>query len=136
MDNVLHKINPFLNSNFITKTTDLTLDSIDRKNYLLKQIKISKLGYLLNQNLIPLNEKYFIETYLAPNIKNFYIQNTNLDSTLNDNIVLNNKAKINFVEKHLIKTINLDKENIIPPTLFNNSTNKTIVNSFFKFENI
>jgi DNA-directed RNA polymerase alpha subunit len=87
----LKKINPFLNEpNMLQKGLNFNKLSSgssssyyangnnleEKNNYLLKQIKTNQISSFFYQDLIPLNETSFLETYITPNLRNFYINNT------------------------------------------------------------
>ena len=100
---VLHKVNPFINSSFNLQKLDVNLESnelISTQKYLLKQTKLKNLSSQFDKNLIPLNEKYFIDTYLPPSFKNYYFNSNSLTGLFNKNFILN--------ETILASQLNLD----------------------------
>ena len=102
---VLHKINPFINSSFETTINKWSNKLSHDQKYLLKQTKFNNLSSQFDKNLIPLNEKYFIETYLSPNIKNFYFNDKTFSNLLNKNLIINEiietNSKLNREENKL-----------------------------------
>ena len=71
-----------------TEPNELT----EKNNYLLKQIKTTQIPSFFYQDLIPLNETSFLETYMAPNLRNFYINN-NIKTNVLKNPILSNKPR-------------------------------------------
>ena len=139
---LLYKVNPLITSNF-----NIVNPSATKENYLLKQNKINSFSSQSDKNLIPLNETYFIDTYLPPSVKNFYINNNLLSfpnpQSPKDVLIKNSKLlPLDLFRSGTVQeeqNINLDQNRLQSfegvNFDFNKNQNREIINNNIKLSN-